>query len=122
MSKSQRDKGAGFERDIVNMLKTHGYEANRNLSQTRDGGGDIDLPRWMLECKRYAKIAVYTWLKQSIKAAKPGQMPVVIARADKEEAIAILRLTDFMELMNAKEAQTKPYDPIVGNTKASHGL
>jgi Holliday junction resolvase len=122
MSKSQRDKGAGFERDIVNMLKAHGYEAGRNLSQTRDGGGDIDLPRWMLECKRYAKIAVYTWLKQAIKAAKPGQVPVVIARADKEEAIAILRLTDFMELMNAKEVKAKAYDPIVGISKASDYL
>ena len=47
---------------------------------------------------------------------------MVIARADKEEAIAILRFTDFMELMNAKEAKTKPYDPIVGNTKASDSL
>ena len=46
MGKAQRDKGAGFERDIVNVLKEHGYEAGRNLTQTRDGGGDIDLPRW----------------------------------------------------------------------------
>ena len=122
MSKMQRTKGASFERDIVNVLKEHGYEAGRNLTQTRDGGGDIDLPRWLLECKRYAKIAVYVWLKQAIKAARPGQIPVVIARADKEEAIAILRFIDFMELMNAKEAQTKPYDPIVGNTKASDSL
>ena len=62
MSKMQRTKGASFERDIVNVLKEHGYEAGRNLTQTRDGGGDIDLPRWLLECKRYAKIAVYVWL------------------------------------------------------------
>ena len=39
MSKMQRTKGASFERDIVNVLKEHGYEAGRNLTQTRDGGG-----------------------------------------------------------------------------------
>ena len=122
MSKMQRTKGASFERDIVNVLKEHGYEAGRNLTQTRDGGGDIDLPRWLLECKRYAKIAVYVWLKQAIKAARLGQIPVVIARADKEDAIAILRFTDFMELMNAKEAKARAYDPIVGISKASDYL
>jgi len=35
MSKMQRTKGASFERDIVNVLKEHGYEAGRNLTQTR---------------------------------------------------------------------------------------
>ena len=38
MSKSQRDKGHQFERDVVNVLKMHGYEASRNLTQTRDSG------------------------------------------------------------------------------------
>lgn len=122
MGKMQRTKGSSFERDIVNVLKDRGYEASRNLTQTRDGGGDIDLPRWLLECKRYAKIAVYTWLKQAIKAARPGQIPVVIARADKEEAIAILKFTDFMELMDAKEAKTKPFDPIVAPDKTQGSL
>ena len=119
MSKSQRDKGHGFERDIVNLLKEHGYEASRNLTQTRDSGGDINLPRWLFECKRYAKIAVYTWLDQAIKSAKGNQTPVVVAKADRKEAIVIMRLTDFMEIMNHVEKGEKTSHKIlVGMEKA----
>jgi len=119
MSKSQRDKGHGFERDIVNLLKEHGYEASRNLTQTRDSGGDINLPRWLFECKRYAKIAVYTWLDQAINSAKGKQTPVVVAKADRKEAIVIMRLTDFMEMMNHVEKGKKTAHKIlVGMEKA----
>jgi Holliday junction resolvase len=99
MSKSQRDKGHQFERDVVNVLKMHGYEASRNLTQTRDSGGDINLPRWLFECKRYAKIAVYTWLDQAIKSAKGNQRPVVVAKADRKE--------DKKAQAAAREAQSK---------------
>ena len=119
MSKSQRDKGHQFERDVVNILKMHGYEASRNLTQTRDSGGDISLPRWLFECKRYAKIAVYTWLDQAIKSAKGNQTPVVVAKADRKEAIVIMRLLDFMEIMDHVEKGEKTSHKIlVGMEKA----
>jgi Holliday junction resolvase len=115
----QRNKGFSFERDIVNLLKEHGYEAARNLTQTRDSGGDINLPRWLFECKRYAKIAVYTWLDQAINSAKGKQTPVVVAKADRKEAIVIMRLTDFMEMMNHVEKGEKTAHKIlVGMEKA----
>ena len=118
MGKMQRTKGMAFERDIVNWLKDHGYEAARNLTQTRDSGGDISLPRWLFECKRYAHIAVYTWLRQAEIAAKPEQTPVVVAKADYQEPIVIMRFDKFLELMNAKENQTKAFDPMVESDKA----
>ena len=119
MSKSQRDKGHQFERDVVNVLKMHGYEASRNLTQTRDSGGDINLPRWLFECKRYAKIAVYTWLDQAIKSANGKQTPVVVAKADRREAIVIMRLTDFMELMNhVEKGEKNSHKILVGMEKA----
>jgi len=119
MSKSQRDKGHGFERDIVNLLKEHGYEAARNLTQTRDSGGDINLPRWLFECKRYAKIAVYTWLDQAINSAKGKQTPVVVAKADRREAIVIMRLLDFMELMeHVEKGEKTSHKILVGMEKA----
>ena len=119
MSKMQRNKGFSFERDIVNLLKEHGYEASRNLTQTRDSGGDINLPRWLFECKRYAKIAVYTWLDQAIKSAKGNQRPVVVAKADRKEAIVIMRLIDFMEIMHhVEQGQKTPHKILVGMQKA----
>lgn len=104
MSKSQRDKGHNWEREVVNMLKERGWPASRNLDQTRDGGGDIHIGNWLFECKRYANIAVYGWLDQAIKAAGT-KTPVVIAKADRKEPIAIMRLSDFLEWMDDPKAQ-----------------
>lgn len=102
MGKAQRTKGAGFEREVVNILRDAGIEADRNLSQTRDGGGDISLPDLLIECKRRAKISVYEWMEQAEKACGPGQQPVVVARADRKEPIAILPLSLFLGLINKR--------------------
>jgi Holliday junction resolvase len=104
MGKAQRTRGQVFEREIVNTLKDAGIDAARNLDQTRDGGGDIDLGAYMIECKRRASIAVYEWLDQCTRAARPGQIPVVVARGDRREAVVILRLDDFI-LMLGKETK-----------------
>jgi len=104
MGKSQRTKGATYERDIVHVLKDAlGIDVERNLSQTRDGGGDVDLPGYLVECKRRAGIAVYEWLDQATRAAKPDQKPLVIARADRRENIIIMRLDDFLPLLKGTQ-------------------
>ena len=43
MSKFSRDKGVRRERDAVNRFKKWGLHAERNITQVRDGGHDIDL-------------------------------------------------------------------------------
>jgi hypothetical protein len=102
MGKSQRSKGQGYETEVVNTLKAAGIEAKRNLTQTREGGGDIDLGRYMLECKRRKSIAVYDWLDQCTKACTPAQTPVVVARGDRRESVVIMRLVEWIELMKGK--------------------
>ena len=99
MGKSQRTKGAGFEREIVRALKEMGYDADRNLDQWRDGGGDIRLDHWMFECKRRAKISIYEWMEQAKVSAKGEKMPVVICRADGKESLVIFTLDDAITLM-----------------------
>jgi hypothetical protein len=108
MGKSQRTKGATYEREIVRaLMDALGIAVERNLNQTRDGGGDIDLPGYLVECKRRAGIAVYEWLDQATRAAKPNQTPLVIARADRRESIVIMRLDDFLPLLQgAQHAKT----------------
>lgn len=119
MGKSQRTKGHQFERDIVNFLKEKGYDASRNLTQTRDSGGDINLPRWLIECKRYANIGrVYDWLDQAVTAASGIQKPIVIAKADRKEEIVIMRLSDFIEVMNVVESQASTTKVYKGLEKA----
>lgn len=102
-----RNKGAQFERDISNDLtKLLGRKINRKLGQARDSGNDIDVLPFRLELKRYAKIGVYGWLKQCINSCKPGDIPVVVARADEEKAIAIMLFEDFKALMKGRVAQS----------------
>jgi hypothetical protein len=94
MSKMQRDKGAQFEREIATMLSVR-----RNLGQARDGGADITIPGWQIECKRRAKIAVYEWINQCLDACDFMDRALVIARADNELPIAILHFSDFLDLI-----------------------
>jgi hypothetical protein len=123
MGKMQRTKGATFEREIVRDLVSRGFsDAKRNLEQTREGGGDIDLPGYMIECKRYANIAVYTWLEQCVAAAREEQIPIVVARADNKKTIVILHWEDFMGMMDNAEISKKPYDPMVASDQAKGSI
>ena len=101
MSKLGKSRGADYEREICATLSDHlGTKVKRILSQARDGGADIEVPPFLIECKRRRKIAVYEWLEQA-QAATEGtdRIPVVVCRADRKESIVILRLTDALHLM-----------------------
>lgn len=98
---NSRNKGAGYEREIANKFSEYlGADVKRNLDQSRDGGADISLPPYLIECKRRARIIVYEWIEQATKAAKPVNMvPVVVCRADRQDDLVIMRLSDFLPLM-----------------------
>jgi len=107
----KRNKAAGsqFERDIVHDLKdVLGIDAKRNLSQTRDSGGDIVLDDWVIECKRRASIAAYQWLEQCEASCEPHQQPIVVARADGKKAIAILPWAVFLTLLGNEIEPPEP--------------
>ena len=100
MGKSQRIKGATYERDIVHSLFDHlGVVCARNLDQTREGGADIVLDKYVIECKRRASIAVYEWVDQAQAACKEGQTPIVVCRGDHRESLAIMKWSDFLTLL-----------------------
>jgi len=111
----QRTKGATYEREIVHTLVERGYIAARNLMQTRDGGADIILQDFIIECKRRASIAVYDWLDQATLAAKGRKRPVVVARGDRRESVVILRLEDFLDLVGERDVENAKvlFPPIV---------
>jgi len=91
MSKSQRDKGAAFERETCSLLNDElGVDVGRNLGQSRDGGDDITLGKYRIECKRRASIALYEWWEQVNKAAKVGEIPVLAIRADRKERLWVI--------------------------------
>jgi hypothetical protein len=83
--------------------------------QTRDGGADIILQDFIIECKRRASIAIYDWLDQATLAAKGRKRPVVVARGDRRESVVILRLEDFLDLVGERDVENAKvlFPPIV---------
>ena len=120
MGKMQRNKGAAYEREIVHVLVERGYLAARNLTQTREGGADIILQDFIIECKRRASIAIYDWLDQATLAAKGRKRPLVVARGDRRESVVILRLEDFLDLVGERDVENSKnlFPPVVETNEA----
>ena len=106
MSKSQRTKGATYEREVCDVFSdATGRKIQRHIGQARDGGNDITVGNLIVECKRRKRLGtIEGWLAQA-KVAKvsEAQAAVVVARSDGGESIAILSLTDFLRLINRSE-------------------
>lgn len=118
MGKLQRERGAAFEREIAKVLTQANTDAGvtgepvkRILGQARDAGHDLAFPPFAVEAKRRRGLAVMEWLKQCRDSVgrKWGEIPLVIARADGEPAVAVLYLTDFLKV-------TQPYRAIHADT------
>jgi Holliday junction resolvase len=106
MGKSQRDKGARNEVALVNTFKEAGLSAERVPLSGAAGGsfaGDIVLHSELSEDFKFeAKLRadgfkeLYKWL---------GENDGLIVRADRKEALAVIRLTDFITMFKAHEGR-----------------
>ncbi len=87
--KKSRNKGLGFEREIVNLAKSYGHNAKRiPLSGASEGfKGDVQIGSKLFECKRRKKSSLYKWL---------ADYHGVIIRADGEKPLIVLRLEDWL--------------------------
>lgn len=101
--KSSRTKGASAEREVFKLLNVRlGKELfSRNLLQTRLGGcddGNADV--FAVEVKRQEKLNLPAWIEQAKKQAKPGQIPVLAYRRNREpwQFLIITDLDRFADL------------------------
>lgn len=100
MSAMQRRKGAGYEREVcADLSDSLGYPITRNLGQARDGGDDITLDKFRIECKRRQQISCEQWLEQCERASKPGEIPMVVMRADGKPSMLLMRFQDFLPML-----------------------
>lgn len=100
MSKSQRTKGASFERETAEQLSDWlGVDCKRKLGAARDGGDDIQVGQFRIECKRHETTKVWEWYEQAKSNAQPGEIPVVVFRRSRSESMALVSFSDFMRLM-----------------------
>jgi Holliday junction resolvase len=97
---NSRRKGAGGEREVCEILNAElGWAVKRNLAQTRDGGFDIEIAQFRIEVKRRKKLMVHEFMEQAEKSAGENHLPVVLMRADGEEWLLMMKLSDALPLI-----------------------
>src|SRR5208282_6925704 len=115
MSKLSRTKGAGGERELCALLSdAFGQVVKRKLGQAREGGNDVDLPGFRVECKRRKRIGnLYEWVEQAklpLREATAATfqripIPVVMLRADGKEWLVTMRLADWVVIAREEIAK-----------------
>ena len=100
MPKFSRDKGARGEREFAHFLIDAGFDASRGYFE--DGSKDIhcpDLPDVHFEVKRRENWDIHKWIKQANDDAGADKIPVVAAKRNRGEWIAILPMADLLNLL-----------------------
>lgn len=99
MGKPSRDKGARFEREIVDLFRAHGLKSERvPLSGATWMKDDVlvqptfENEPWRGECKRRAKLPDYltAWL---------GESDFLVMREDRGKAVVVISAERFAELL-----------------------
>ena len=98
MSRSQRDKGANAEREVVTILREYGIDARRG--QVFNHEPDIVTnTKLHIEVKRQETLRINDWWKQSESASDEDEIPTVIFRRSREDWKIMLSLADFLSLV-----------------------
>lgn len=105
MSKMQRDKGKVGEREVVNILKAHGYAARRG-QQFSGANGDPDVVSELplhIEVKRQEVYKLDDWYEQSCNDARDGETPIVVFRKSRSNWKVMLDFEDFLNLIKGEK-------------------
>jgi hypothetical protein len=106
MSRAQRDRGARFEREVVDAAKAAGYPLAARTSDGRHQRtrGDIaGVPGVSIECKRTEKFSIRQAWAQALEQAAATDLPVVVTRWDHGPALAVLPLDELLALLKHRE-------------------
>ena len=99
MGKRQRQRGAETEREVCEKIADGtGWIVKRELGQARDGGCDVKLAQFVIECKRRKALSIYEWIDQAVAACSNYEIPVVVCRGDKREFLVIQRFDDWLRM------------------------
>jgi Holliday junction resolvase len=100
---NSRQKGSRGEREFAALLRSHGLAAYRG--QQFRGGGDSpdvvcpDLPHVHFEVKFVQQVALYEWIAQAVRDAKPDAIRAVVHRRKGKTWLMILPIEDALRLI-----------------------
>lgn len=107
MGSKSRTKGHTFERTVANDFREiFGDESIKRGLQSRNNMDlvpDVICPLFSVECKRYAKNPpINKAFKQAlITSKKDGKAPLVISKADFEDALVTMSYESFRKILLA---------------------
>lgn len=98
---NSRDKGARYERHIAQVLREHGYEAERGVQH--QGGKDSpdvkhNMPGIHIEAKAVEKLNLWNALAQSERDAGENEIPIVVFKRNRSKDYVALSFEDFIEI------------------------
>lgn len=98
-----RNKGAAAEREFTAILSEHlGTQIKRKLGQARDSGDDAQWGKYRFEIKRRETLAIMDWCRQIESHCQGDEVPVVAFRQNGQAWRVVLRLSDFLPLMQGE--------------------
>lgn len=109
-AKSTR-KCANGEREVMAILRDHGYPVERGGTQSFGQRPDLyGLDGIHLEIKRSERAQVWAWMEQSQRDAQRfgDGVPTVIFRRSRSKWLICMELSDFLTFYQAAEVQQKP--------------
>ncbi len=107
IGRGSKNKGKVGEREVVALLREHGYKARRG--QQYAGGGDspdvvhnmelADDCQIHIEVKRGEQLSLWAALDQAEEDAPLADIPVVFHRKNNKPWVVILSAVDFITIM-----------------------
>lgn len=97
---NSRAKGKRGELELSRALREYGYSCRRSV-QYSGANGDADvvgLPGIHIECKRVERLDLPGAMAQAKRDARPGELPAVFHRRNREGWLVTMPLEGWIEL------------------------
>ena len=112
MGKYERERGARFERMVAEILRKHGYEAERGCQHS--GGKDSpdvkhNMGKYHLEAKFSEHFAVWSALAQAERDAGDDEVPIVVFKRNRSKVYAVLEFDELIEIIKKGQNNDDTY-------------
>jgi Holliday junction resolvase len=99
-----RQKGKRGEREVVQLLKAHGYEARRGqqFKGTPDSPDVVSesFHDFHIEVKRVEALSLYKAMSQAKEDASEIQRPIVFHKKNNEEWLVVMEAEELFKLLD----------------------
>lgn len=99
---NSKRKGTNGERELVNILKSYGFDCRRSQQYCGYADGSladvIGLDGIHIEVKRVERINIDACMEQAVRDCKDGEIPTVWHRRNRKPWYVTMRLEDWIDM------------------------